>query len=647
MGEARTRTPEPKPNRNPALTTPTHSALNPGMPRLHPSPRKLRRILYCLLATLIPKTMAPALAADPQPYTVTLPPTGEALLDTALHDSSNLIALRENAPAGPFALVIRAREDAARLQSALGSFGHYDAKIAISIVGKDVDDPTLPDTLEAAKTQVEVAIAITAGPTYKLGKITLTGPAIPPEARAALALTPGDPARAADVLAAQGRLLDSLRNTGHALAKVDTPAATLVPASKTLDVSYHVEAGPRVDLGPIAVDGLDRVDPAYVRRRLTIHQADPFDPTKIEEARQDLASLGVFATVRTRAATALDPQGQLPIDIDVTERPRHVIGANLAYSTDLGATAGVTFQHRNLFGSAEQLNLGAAIANVGGSASRGAGYNVTAALTKPDIFVRNQSVTVSLQGIKENLDAYDRTAALAGIQFNRKVTPALTATAGLQAQQSLLIQEGVTRNYTLLGVPIGLKYDTTGPEGLFEPTHGIKANLLATPTESFKGNAFFTIVQFTGSTYVNLAAPGRSVVALRATVGTIQGATTFQVPPDQRFYAGGSGTVRGYRYQSVGPHFADNRPTGGSSLAAATLEFRQRFGESFGAAAFLDAGQVGASTSPFGGQTRAGAGIGARYYTPIGPIRLDVAVPLNKQRNDDSFELYIGIGQVF
>lgn len=617
------------------------------MPRSNPAQQQVRRTLVCLFATLLPIAPAPARAADPQPYTVTLPPTGEAPLDTALHDSSNLIALRENAPAGPFALVTRARADAARLLSALGSFGHYDAKIAITIAGKDVEDPTLPDTLEAANTQVEVAIAITPGPTYKLGKITLTGQAIPPEARAALALSPGAPARAADVLAAQGRLLDSLRNTGHALAKVDTPDATLVPAEETLDVAYHVEAGPRVNLGPIQVEGLDRVDPAYVRRRLTIHQGDPFDPTRIEEARQDLASLGVFATVRTRAATALDPQGQLPIDIDVTERPRRVVGANLAYSTDLGATAGVTFQHRNLFGQAEQLNLGAAITNLGGSASRGAGYNVTAALIKPDVFVRNQSVTVSIQGIKENLDAYDRTAALAGVQFNRKVTPALTVTAGLQAQQSRITQEGVTRNYTLLGIPVGFKYDSTGPEGLFEPTHGIKANLIATPTESLKDGAFFTIVQLTGSTYVNLAAPGRSVVALRATVGTIQGATTFQVPPDQRFYAGGSSTVRGYKYQSVGPRFADNRPTGGSSLAAATVEFRQRFGESFGAVAFLDAGQIGTSTSPFGGQTRAGAGIGARYYTPIGPIRLDIAVPLNKQRSDDSFDLYIGIGQVF
>ena len=169
-----------------------------------------------------------------------------------------------------------------------------------------------------------------------------------------------------------------------------------------------------------------------------------------------------------------------------------------------------------------------------------------------------------------------------------------------------------------------------------------------TPTHELSGlGSTFTILQAQASTYVNLAAPGRSILAVRGLVGSVQGASTVQLPPDERFYAGGGGTVRGYKYQSIGPKFRDNRPTGGTAIAAGTVEFRQRFGESFGAAVFVDAGQVDASSAPFGGNLRAGAGVGARYYTPIGPIRLDVAVPLNKQRGDDTFELYIGIGQAF
>jgi translocation and assembly module TamA len=622
------------------------------MPRAAPTSRSFRRILAAAALTAATPL---ARAADPQAYTVAISPTNDAALDAALHDSASLISLNEKAPVGPFALVTRARDDQARLKAALGSFGHYDGTVAITILGKRIDDPSLPDALDAQRGPVEVKVDVEPGPVYHLRTISVTGPGSD-EARKALALHANDPALAASVLAAGPRMEAALQGSGHALAKTSDPDATLVPAEHAMDVAWTVDAGPRVDLGPISVDGLQKVNESYVRQRLTIHQGDLFDPAKIEAARQDLAAQGVFGTVRARAAQQLNAQGEIPIAIDVVERPRHVVGFTAAYSTDLGASAGVTFTHRNLFGNAEKLDLGAAVTQLGGSASTGQGYNVTAALTKPDVFRRDQSVTVSLQGIKESLQAYNRTALLGGVQLSRKLSEELTATAGVQAQQSRITQEGVTRDYTLLGLPLGLKYDSTG-NALFEATHGVRVNLTATPTASLARSAgsapFFTIIQLTASAYLDPGAwlggtPGRSIIALRGVAGTIQGASTFQVPPDQRFYAGGSATVRGYKYQSVGPKFAsDLNPTGGTSLAAATVEYRQRILESFGAAVFVDAGQVGTSSSPFGGQLRVGAGVGARYYTPIGPIRLDIALPLNKQRGDDAFELYIGIGQAF
>ena len=590
---------------------------------------------------------AAAVAADPQPYTVEIAPSGNKALDQALHDSSNLVSLRENAPVGPFALVLRARSDQARLESALNSFGHYAAQVAIQVAGRSLDDPALPTALEAATAPVPVNVAITPGPLFHVRRVTLEGQ-VPQAARDALGIAPGAPAVASEVLAGQGRMLDALRSQGYALAKVDAPVAMLDPGAQALDISYKIDAGPQVDLGPIGFDGLTRVDPEFVRRRLLVHQGERFDPAKIETARQDLAQLGVFGTVRARAADRVDAAGQLPLDFTFTERPRHVVGATAAYSTDLGASFGVTFQHRNLFGQAEQLNLGAAVTQLGGSASRGQGYNVTAALLKPDVWRRDQSVQLNLQAIKENLDAYNRTAVLGGITVLRKYSQVWTVSAGLQAQESFITQEGVQRSYTLLALPLAVRYDTTGIEGLFEPTHGVRAAVTATPTHELTGQgSTFTILQGQASTYVNLAAPGRSVLALRGLVGSVQGASTFQLPPDERFYAGGGGTVRGYKYQSIGPRFPDNRPVGGTALVAGTVEFRQRFGESFGAAVFVDAGQVNASSAPFGGSVRAGAGLGGRYYTPIGPIRLDFAVPLNKQRSDDTFELYVGIGQAF
>ncbi len=608
-----------------------------------PWPRRV--VLFAVVLAVLHG--AAAGAADPQPYTVSVAATGNAALDQALKDSSNLVSLRDSAPVGPFALVTRARDDEGRLSTALNSYGHYAARVTIRVAGRSLDDPTLPTALEAASAPVPVTVGIDPGPVFHLRRVALDGQ-VPEQARAALGLAPGAPAIASDVLAGQGRVLDALRSQGYALAKVDPPVATLDPSAQALDVSFKVNTGPQVDLGPVSIGGLTRVDPAFVRRRLLVHQGERFDPAKIEKARQDLAQLGVFATVQARAADQVDAAGQLPLAFNVTERLRHAVGVTADYSTDLGASAGVTFQHRNLFGQAEQLNLGAAVTQLGGSATRGSGYNVTAALTKPDVWRRDQSVTVNLQAIKENLDAYDRTAVLGGVTISRKVEQVWTGSVGVQAQQSQITQEGVERSYTLLALPLGLRYDSTGPEGLFEPTHGIKAAASVTPTQVLVGRqATFTILQASGSTYINLGAPGRSIVALRGLIGSVQGAGTFDLPPDERFYAGGGGTVRGYRYQSIGPRFASNRPTGGTSITAATVEFRQRFGESFGAAVFVDAGQVSNSSSGFGSGLRAGAGVGGRYYTPIGPVRLDVAVPLNKRNGDDSFELYIGIGQAF
>ena len=586
-------------------------------------------------------------AADPQPYRVDLPKTGDAPLDQALRDSSNLIALREKSPVGSFALITRARDDRNRLETALNSYGYYGAKVAIDIAGRPLNDPNLPTALDAATTEVPVTIKIDQGPLYHLRTVELNGQPTP-AARDALKLKPGDPAVAADVLVAQGRMLDALRNNGHALAKVDTPTATLVPAAQGLDVAYDVKPGPVVNLGPIALAGLERVNASYVRRRLLLHRGERFDPREIEKARQDLAGVGVFSSVTVDAPSHLDAQGQLPVTVRLVERPRHVVGATAAYSTDLGFSAGVNWSHRNLFGNAERLDLGAAVTQIGGTASRGIGYDVTAVLTQPDVFVRDLDLIYKLQGIKESLDAYDRTAVLGGVILRYKLLPDWTVSGGLQAQQSRITQEGMTRDYTLVQLPLSAIYNSTGVEGLLDPTHGIKAAVTITPSASVAApTADFVILSATGSTYFDFGSSGRSVLALRATLASVQGATTFELPPDQRLYAGGSGTVRGYRYQSIGPKFADNRPIGGTALSAGTVEFRQRFGESFGAAVFVDAGQVTNGSTPFSGNLRAGAGAGVRYYSPLGPIRADLAVPLNKQRGDDSFEFYIGIGQTF
>jgi translocation and assembly module TamA len=600
-------------------------------------------MLGFLLCQGLPGT---ARAADPQPYEVTLKPTGDKALDTALHDSASLISLRESAPVGPFALAERARQDMRRFQTALNSFGYYKAKIEMTIGGKGLDDPGLSAAIENLPADPPVPIVATfdLGPRFTLGKVGISTP-VPEDIASHVELKSGQPAMAADVLAAQGRVLTALREDGYPLAKVPVPVATLRPDANELDVDFQPEAGPKADIGPISFAGLGRMNESFVRDRLTIHEGQLYQPSAVEAARTDLTSLGVFSSVRAVPGDSLNMQGQLPITFDLTERPRHLVDMGVSYSTDLGIGYNVGWHDRNVFGNAEQLNLTAA-AQLGGNAITKPGYQFGAQFLKPDFLHRDQTLDVSVNAIKQSLQAYDQTALIERIALNRKLSRFWTISVGVEGEQERIDQEDVTRHYNLIGLPATLSYDSTGNP--FNPQHGIKASFYVRPTQSLgQPNASFVIMQMSGSTYFDLLGDGGSILALRGLVGEVPGVETFDLPPDQRFYAGGSATVRGYRYQTLGPQFPDQKPTGGTAITAGTVELRQRIWGNFGSAVFLDAGQVTANGQPFSGNWHAGAGAGARYYTPIGPIRLDVAVPLNKLPGGDSFEVYVGLGQAF
>ncbi len=610
-------------------------------------PRPPLRTAALLLVALLVSSAPHGRAADPQPYAVTIAPSGIGGLDAAVHDAATLISLRQSAPVGPFALVARARADQTRFAAALHSFGYYDGKAAITIAGRPLDDPELLPALDAtpAGQTVPVNVTLTPGPLFHLGQVTLTGP-VPPAAQAALHLAPGQPAVAADVLAARDRLLKALQDSGHALAKVDPPTATLHEAGRTLDVGFAVDAGPRVDLGPISISGLGRTNEDYVRRRLLIHQGEQYSPDAIGKARDDLAGTGIFNTVRITPADGLDADGQLPMQVAVTERPPRTVQLGVAYSTDLGGSLTANWTHHNLFGDGEQLSLTAAATELGGLAAVQPGYTLDAQLTYPDWRQRGQTLTFNALAERQYLIAYDQTAAILSAVLSRKLLPDLTGSIGLSAEQESISQEGITRPYTLLQVPLTLQFDNT--HSLLDPTHGYRLGTTITPTESLDQQATtFVIAQASGSTYLDLSGNGRSVLAARLLVGAVEGAGTFGIPADQRFYAGGSGTVRGFVFQSVGPQFADGIPIGGTAIDAGSLEFRQRIGGNYGFAVFADAGQVSDAGVPFTGTPQVGVGAGARYYTSFGPLRVDFAVPVTNQPHGGSFEVYIGIGQAF
>ncbi len=665
-----------------------------------------------------------ARAADPQPYAVHISSTGNGALNAALNATSQLVSLRKTASVGPFALVDRAQQDIGRLQVVLGSFGYYRAHISIRIDSHPLDDPDLPDLLQAmsAKKQAMVDVAIDDGALFHLGRISVQG-SVSAGALAALKLKSGAPAVAADILAAGQRLLTALEDEGHAYATVaEPPDAYPSPTEPVLDVTFMADPGPTYVLGAIHFEGLKRVHEAFLRSQLELRAGQPYGPTAVETARTTLLALGVFDSVTVRLPPEDQAQnGVLPVTFVVVESKLHAVGLNGEYSSDLGVIAGASWTNRDLFGNAEQLMLHANVINVGGTASKGVGYDIGGQLNKPDFLAHSQTLQLTAEALQQYLLAYTQVEGTVGASLSRQLSRFWKVSLGLNLEQEKITQSemvdlteavvndtppaqlvqigGCTEAYnpalpseaqvkgvvefvdkpplpvgchfTLLGIPVSARYDSTGlTNPLLDPTHGLRLSLSLQPTESLSSSSVsshskFLILQGNLSTYFDFASlrwsqPGQSVLALRAIAGEANGAAQFSLPPDQRFYAGGSATVRGYAYQSISPWFgppeaAGEYPEGGTGLAAATVELRERVWRNFGLAAFMDAGEV--TTKPpllnasghFGTDYAYGVGygIGPRYYTPIGPIRVDIAFPLEALPNESSFEVYIGLGQAF
>jgi len=631
-----------------------------------------------------------AWSADPQKYRVQFGDTRDSDLNTMLQGTSELSNLRKSAPVGPFGLIGRAQSDTGRLKTVLESFGYYQGSVSITIDSLPLNDPKLGEELtnKPAEDEAIVNVSFTLGPLFHLGKVELTGE-VPPKAAAALKLSSGAPAVAAQVLAAADRMRQALADDGYAYAKVDAPHAKENSAQRILNVTIHVTSGDRYRLGDIHLNGLKTIKESFVRRRLLIHTGDDYQASKIEAARKDLLAVGVFTQVNAALAPAADASGRVPVTFTFRERRPHAVGITAAYSSDLGTSFGVNWLKHEITGKADSLTLSANVINLGGgTATNGIGYDLNGKYLIPDWKTRDQSLQVELGALRQSLQAYDQTAIHTGVTVIRKLSNIWSVSAGLTAEREQIVQEsppdpvvsasvGCTTNiapprlgkteprctyhYTLIGLPLTAIYNTTGLSSpLADATQGIRAALMVTPTFSLgHPSSRFVVTQLTAATYFDLHEwglthdPGRSVLALRALAGLAGGASQFSLPPDQRFYAGGSGTIRGYRYQSVGPTFPDGNPIGGSAINAGSIEFRQRVGRVLGFATFVDAGNVSRNLDPLNGALKVGVGAGVRYYTALGPLRVDLAFPLQRRTGpgvvnpDDAFEVYIGLGQAF
>jgi translocation and assembly module TamA len=259
----------------------------------------------------------------------------------------------------------------------------------------------------------------------------------------------------------------------------------------------------------------------------------------------------------------------------------------------------------------------------------------------------DQTLNYALRLAHEDLEAYRSDEINTNVMVEREMSDDLTLSAGLGLRVSRAEQLDETDEYTLMYVPFRAELDKSNDK--LNPTHGYRLTFEFQPYFDFVNlDSAFVQADAEFRHYLSLDKQSKWVLATRTHVGTLAGESLNGIPPSLRYYAGGGGSIRGFEYKTVGP-LVGNDPVGGRSLFEASVEIRRRLSETLGVVAFVDAGTAFEESWPsFGEQMRYAVGVGARYFTSVGPLRFDIAVPVNKREDiDDLFEFYLSIGQSF
>lgn len=583
---------------------------------------------------------------DPLDYAVTFEVVGgDDDLTKALENASTLKGEEERPVSGSLGLLAKARNDRERLIAALFSKARYDGVVDITIAGKRLDD-LQPDAVFDGPQPIPVTVTIQPGSMFTLGDVVLKGDAA--NIRGAdFGLIAGGNANSDAILKAEAGIVRALKEEGRPLAKVVGRTIVADHATTTLDVTLDVAAGPIAGYGETTVEGTETVDRDFTVYMTGLERGRQYSPKGIDDARNRLLALEVFSSVSINEALALDPAGEIPIDVRVSERKMRYFGAGATFSNTEGAGIEGYWGHRNLFGRAEKLRIGGSISRIGDTTELGdLNYNAGIMFEKPGVIGPASKFFANLKAVSEHPDAYDRFSIGGNVGLSYELTKEQTVSGSVAVDYSdiedALNPDG--KRYLLVSLPLQYVYDNRDDK--LNPTRGFRALAYAEPTyDALNGNMFVKL-KGEGSAYYGLGADNRFVLAGRVAMGSILGASVEDVPADRRFYAGGGGSVRGYAYQGIGPH-TDGKPTGGLSYAETSIEMRYAYNDKIGIVPFIDAGTVSTKQFPDFSTVKVGAGIGVRYLTPFGPLRVDVAVPLNPGPGDPSYGIYAGVGQAF
>ena len=631
--------------------------------------RRTRRIapsIAFVIASFAPVTGA--LSALAQEATSSVSPTaGEVKYTTtlliedeseeirdAVQAASLLVSLEDEPLDTPGALLLRGREDQQRVRRALNALGYFGARVKVTVAGEGASDPEAEDRLSVtgASGPVNVEIAVSPGPLFRLADVAIKAKGgdakgLPDTLTpSAIGLKPGRPARSADIVAAGTRAVEVLREAGYPLALESRRDAVADHASATLDLVLQYDPAQLASMGSITVLGTDRMKPDFVAGLAPFQSGEQFRASLLKEYRDNIERLGVFDSLVIEEPKELTAEGQLPLTVKVHERPRRAIGVAANWSTLEGAAVSSYWEHRNLFGEAEKLRVEATSSRLFLNALQDYEFALQGILTLPAWPDRRDDMQISLAARKERPDAYERDALEMGLGWTRRFDQALAVEAGVALSRASEEDAFGTRNLTTLSVPTAILYDTRNDP--LEPVRGLRASMEFRPFVNLDDTGSVTArVLAQSSAYVSLDPEARTVLAGRIAAGMTLGQDVSDLPADLRFFSGGGGSVRGYAYQGLSPRDALGRILGGASVAEAALEVRHWVYEDIGVAMFADAGAAFSADFPDFQDMGTGLGLGIRYRTPVGPLRLDVAIPLDPQASDPDFSLYVGLGQAF
>jgi translocation and assembly module TamA len=537
----------------------------------------------------------------------------------------------------------------------IGQSARADRQLLLDILnGQGFFDADVQVKIETSATQggpVNVVLTVLPGRRYYLGQIAFAAPAVQPADLISGYFAPktGEAIVADVILAAEAKLSVQLPQNGYPFANVGQRDILLDSGTGMGDYTLPVDPGARSYFGQLRTEGTATFDASHVAILRRFKTGDLYDSRKVDDLRAALIATGLLSTVSVEAVPGegVAPDGTPYADLRVRQEaaPPRSLAASAGYGTGQGFRAEGSWTHRNLFPPEGALRVAALLGTKEQAAS--------IAFDRANAGRRDRNIEISLSALHSNFDAFEAytgrlamTMALVSTPiWQKKFTWSMGAEILGTSEDAFELARGARdrRVYYVGALPVQVGFDRSND--LLDPVRGYRVNLRVSPEASLgTGKQIYARAILDGSYYYPVQ--DNIVVAARARVGTIAGISRDNLAPSRRFYGGGGGSVRGFGYQRLGPLDPKYDPIGGRSVNEIALEGRYRFGN-FGVVGFVDAGQAYESSIPKFDDWRVGVGIGGRFYTNFGPIRLDLATPLNRRPGDSRFSVYVSIGQAF